>query len=205
MLNCSTLGLLSRAGSHTTLPRSVISRIFFYHQRYKAGGRARMVKVKQIFHLISYLQYPLLLVALGYMAHPYFAGLDTFWQTFWPSVNNALIFSGLAISFSTLQDTTKTQNNFSKKIWESPRKGMLALWMISITTLAFLAVGMYGLYVSKGGIVKEVSFGVLMLGLGYIGLLKTAIEMYEHHRVSAGAADVVDSIDPVLTPRTSSE
>ena len=164
-----------------------------------------MGKVKRIFHLISYLQYPLLLVALGYMAHPYFAGLDTFWQTFWPSVNNALIFSGLAISFSTLQDTTKTQNNFSKKIWENPRKGMLALWVISATTLAFLAVGMYGLYVSKGGIVKEVSFGVLMLGLGYVGLLKTAIEMHEHHRVSPEAADGVDSSVPVPAPPASSQ
>ncbi len=164
-----------------------------------------MGKVKQIFHIISYLQYPLLLVALGYMAQPYFAGLDTFWQTFWPSVNNALIFSGLAISFSTLQDTTKTQNNFSKKIWENPRKGMLALWVISATTLAFLAVGMYGLYVSRGGVVKEVSIGVLMLGLGYVGLLKTAIEMHEHHRVSPEAADGADSSGPVLAPPTSSQ
>jgi hypothetical protein len=162
-----------------------------------------MGKVKRIFHLISYLQYPLLLVALGYMAHPYFAGLDTFWQTFWPSVNNALIFSGLAISFSTLQDTTKTQNNFSKKIWENPRKGMLALWVISATTLAFLVVGMYGLYVSTGGIIKEVSFGVLMLGLGYVGLLKTAIEMHEHHRVSPETADRDDSADPALATPTS--
>lgn len=142
-----------------------------------------MSRIKQIFHFISYLQYPLLLVALGYMVYPYFAGFKTFWETFWPSVNNALIFSGLAISFSTLQDTTKTQNNFSKKIWENPRKGVLALWVISATTLAFLVVGIYGLFVSKGGIVKEVSFGVLMLGLGYVGLLKAAIEMHEHHRI----------------------
>lgn len=147
--------------------------------------------IKRFFHFISYLQYPLLLVALGYMAYPYFAGLKTFGETFWPSVNNALIFSGLAISFSTLQDTTKTQNNFSKKIWENPRKGALALWAISATTLAFLIVGIYGLYVSKGGIVKEVSFGVLMLGLGYVGLLKAAIEMHEHHRIPEGSATSV--------------
>ena len=164
-----------------------------------------MGKAKQIFHLISYLQYPLLLVALGYMAYPYFAGLDTFRQTFWPSVNDALIFSGLAISFSTLQDTTKTQNNVSKKIWEDPRKGALALWTISAITLAFLLVGIYGLYVSKGGILKEVSFGVLMLGLGYVGLLKTAIEMHEHHRVSPAAAERTDSADPVPAAPTSSQ
>ena len=140
-----------------------------------------MGKVKQLFQIISYLQYPLLLVALGYVVYPYFAGFETFWT----SINSALIFSGLAISFSTLQDTTKTQNNFSKKIWEDPRKGMLALMVISGTTLLFLALGMFGFFVSKGGILKEVSFGVLMLGLGYVGLLKAAIEMHEHHRVVA--------------------
>ena len=142
-----------------------------------------MGKVKQLFQTISYLQYPLLLVALGYVVYPYFAGFETFWT----SINSALIFSGLAISFSTLQDITKTQNNFSKKIWEDPRKGMLALMVISGTTLLFLALGMFGFFVSKGGILKEVSFGVLMLGLGYVGLLKAAIEMHEHHRVVATA------------------
>ena len=143
-----------------------------------------MGKVKKLFNAISYLQYPLLLVALGYVVYPYFAGFDAFWT----SINNALIFSGLAISFSTLQDTTKTQNNFSRKIWEDPRKGMLALMVISGTTLVFLVLGIFGFFVSKGGILKEVSFGVLMLGLGYVGLLKVAIEMHDHHRVVARPA-----------------
>ena len=140
-----------------------------------------MGKVKQIFQAISYLQYPLMLAGLGWMVYPYFAGFDTFWT----SLNNALVFMGLGISFSTLQDTTKTQNNFSKKIWEDPRKGMLALMVISGTTLVFLAVGMFGFFLSEGGILKEVSFGTLMLGLGYVGLLKSAIEMHDHHRVVA--------------------
>jgi hypothetical protein len=140
-----------------------------------------MGKVKQIFQVISYLQYPLMLVGLGWMVYPYFAGFDTFWT----SLNNALVFMGLGISFSTLQDTTKTQNNFSRKIWEDPRKGMLALIVISGTTLVFLAVGMFGFFLAEGGILKEVSFGTLMLGLGYVGLLKAAIEMHDHHRVVA--------------------
>ena len=140
-----------------------------------------MGKVKQIFQAISYLQYPLMLAGLGWMVYPYFAGFDTFWT----SLNNALVFMGLGISFSTLQDTTKTQNNFSKKIWEDPRKGMLALMVISGTTLVFLALGMFGYFLSEGGILKEVSFGTLMLGLGYVGLLKSAIEMHDHHRVVA--------------------
>lgn len=140
-----------------------------------------MGKTKQLFHAISYLQYPLILVALGYVAYPIFAGFDTFWA----SVNKALIFCGLAISFSTLQDTTKTQNDFSRKIWQDSRKGAIALSVIAGTTLFFLALGMFGFFVSREGIIKEVSFGTLMLGLGYVGLLKAAIEMHEHHRIPA--------------------
>ena len=43
-----------------------------------------MGKVKPLFQVISYLQYPLLLVALGYMVYPYFAGFDRFWT--WPTM-----------------------------------------------------------------------------------------------------------------------
>lgn len=139
-----------------------------------------MLSIKRFFHSISYLQYPLMAIGLGYMFYPYIAGFDKFW----PSVNSTLVFFGLAISFSTLQDTRKTQNNFSKKIWENPRKGMIALVVIAVTTLLFLVMGMVGFLMTKPGIIKEVSFGTLMLGLGYVGLLKSAVEMHENHRIS---------------------
>lgn len=139
-----------------------------------------MRNMKQLFQAISYLQYPLLLVAMGYMLYPYFAGFDRFW----PAVNDALIFAGLGVGFSTLQDTTKTQNDFSKRIWQDPRKGTIALAAIAAMTLLFLLLGIYGLYVARPGILKEVSFGTLTLGLGYIGMLKAAIEMHEHHRIA---------------------
>lgn len=141
-----------------------------------------MNNVKKLFHPISYVQYPLMLIALFYTFVPYFRGFDVFWQ----SINQALIFAGLAISFSTLQDTTKTQNNFSKKIWEDPKKGSRALMVIFISALAMLAFGLYGFFVAKNGIVKEVAFGTLMLGIGYLGLLKSAIEMFENHRIDTG-------------------
>lgn len=138
-----------------------------------------MNNVNNIFHRISYLQYPLMLVALFHTVVPYFSGFDTFWA----SINQALIFAGLGISFSTLQDTRKTQNDFSKKIWQDPKKGHRAILLIAVSALAMLGFGMYGLYVSRNEIVKEVSFGLLMLGIGYIGLLKSAIEMFENHRL----------------------
>jgi hypothetical protein len=138
-----------------------------------------MNNAKKTFHKISYVQYPLMLMALVYSFIPYIQGFDVFWQ----SINQALIFAGLGISFSSLQDTTKTQNEFSRKIWQSPTKGRRALMLIFITAMFFIALGLYGYFAAKTGIIKEVAFGALMLGIGYIGLLKSAIEMFEHHRV----------------------
>jgi hypothetical protein len=148
-----------------------------------AGKRSRGQgsKVTQWFQVVSYLQYPLMLVALGYILVPYFKGFDAFW----PSVNQALIFAGLGISFSTLQDTSKTQNEMSRKIWQDPKKGKRMLLVMSLTALVLLGTGLYGLMIARDGIVKEVAFGTLMLGISYIGLLKAAIEMHEHHRIDA--------------------
>lgn len=137
-----------------------------------------MNNVKNLFHKISYAQYPLMLIALVYALMPYFQGFSVFWTC----INQALIFAGLGISFSTLQDTSKTQNEVSRKIWESPKKGRRALLFIAISALLMLVSGLYGFLLAKDGIVKEVAFGMLMLGIGYIGLLKSAIEMFENHR-----------------------
>lgn len=136
-------------------------------------------RVAQIFQMVSYLQYPFMLIALGYMVVPLFSGIDQFWS----SVNQALIFAGLGISFSTLQDTRKTQNEISRKVWEDPKKAKLILWMMSLTALILLVAGLYGFLIAKQGIIKEVAFGTLMLGISYVGLLKAAIEMHENHRI----------------------
>ncbi len=118
-----------------------------------------------------------MLISLICTLVPYFKGVELFWQ----SINQALIFAGLGISFSTLQDTRKTQNEFSRKIWQSRKKGSRALWMIFVTALVLVFIGLYGFLLAQSGVVKEVAFGALMLGIGYIGLLKSAIEMFENH------------------------
>ena len=76
------------------------------------------MKVKSAFQIISYAQYPLMLIAAFFVIKPYINGLEFLKENpniFFLNYNNALIFFGLGIGFSTLQDTTKTQNNFSKK------------------------------------------------------------------------------------------
>ena len=70
----------------------------------------------KFFQKISYLQYPMMLIAMYFAIKPYTyifeAGMENQDKMF-ADLNSLLIFMGLGISFSTLQDTTKTQNKFS--------------------------------------------------------------------------------------------
>jgi len=142
-----------------------------------------MKRVRHIFHKISYLQYAFNLAAVFYMVKFYYrllvtGGLDAALS----DINKGLMFMGIAISFSTLQDFTKTQNNFSKRIWESRRKGKVAIIVIIALTLVCMIFGLLGLFRSNTSGLQEVSLGFIVLGMGTIGLLKVAVEMYEHHR-----------------------
>ena len=47
----------------------------------------------------------------------------------------------------------------------------------------FALVGLIGAYRSENTIVNQLSLGLVAFGLGMVGLLKTAIEMREHHRL----------------------
>ena len=90
---------------------------------------------------------------------------------------------GLGISFATLQDTTKTQNKMSKKIWEHPRKGKILILIMSLTTLFLMIIGLLSYFSSTNIKLKELSIGIIILAIGLIGMLKSAIEMFENHRI----------------------
>ncbi len=139
---------------------------------------------KKFFHTISYLQYPLMLVALYFVIQPYLGGIDSAFDDFGKvlqGINKTFIFMGLGISFSTLQDTTKTQNEFSRKVWEDPKKSRRFLIMLSISILIILSFGVFAYFSSSDSAIKEVSFGAIVLGIGMVGMLKSAIEMADYH------------------------
>ncbi len=57
---------------------------------------------KTLFHYISYLQYPLMLIAMVLVFKPYFYGLEYLKENpdiIFQSLNSALIFMGLGVSF----------------------------------------------------------------------------------------------------------
>ena len=143
------------------------------------------MKIKLLFHYISYVQYPLMLVALFFAFKPYLNGLEVNNEKIdliFRSLNNMLIFMGLGISFSTLQDTTKTQNKISRKIWENPKKGKITILIISLFILFLITIGLISYFSANDSKLKELSIGIIILGIGLIGMLKTTIEMFENHR-----------------------
>ena len=140
---------------------------------------------KSTFHYISYLQYPLILIALYFALSPYMMGMEKLRENpdlIFENLNNLLIFMGLAVSFSSLQDTTKTQNNFSKKIWENPKNGKITIITMSVMIMLILIMGLIGYLNVNNGILKNLAVGLIVLGLGMFGFLKATIEMFENHR-----------------------
>ena len=150
-----------------------------------------IMNFKTFFHYISYLQYPLMLVGLYFALIPYLQGMEQLKQNpdfISQSLNTVLIFMGLSVSFSSLQDTSKTQNKVSKKIWQDPRKGKIMIVLMSLMILFFLISGLVGYFVLEFGILKDLSIGIIVFGLGMFGLLKAAIEMFENHRLDKNSA-----------------
>lgn len=144
-----------------------------------------MSNAKQVFHILSYLQYPMLLFVIYFSVEPYLSenleGEDKLITTL-GSINNMLIFAGLALSFSTLQDTTKTSLKFEKTIWENPKKGKLFIFTLSALSILALGFGLFAYFITNNIYIQEVAFGIIVLGIGFLGFVKTAIEVFDNHR-----------------------
>lgn len=125
-------------------------------------------------------------IALFYAFKPYVVGFDTIWVNY----NFMLIFGGLGVSLSTLQDTSKTQNQFSKRVWENPKKGKLMLGLMASMALSLILLGLFGMYLSTSEIIQQLAIGTIVFGIGLIGLLKAALEMFENHRLDGKSTDV---------------
>ena len=122
----------------------------------------------KIFAVISYLQYPVMLVGL------YF----TFIQDF----DKMLIFMGLGVGFATLEDPSKTHTKLDKIVFEHPKMGKIFLGFLSIMTLLAIGYGAFGYLFFENEKTKNLSIGFVVFGIGMIGLLKTGAELFENHR-----------------------
>lgn len=135
----------------------------------------------RFFHLISYLQYPILVCAF-YFYLPFIQALLRQELDF-ESLDYFLIMLGVSLSFSTLQDTTKTQNKLSRKVWENPKIGKIFLIVVSISTFSMIFSGLLLMILPIESALKDVAVGITILGVGFLGILKAGVEMFENHRL----------------------
>lgn len=136
-----------------------------------------MKNTTKFFHILSYLQYPIMLIAVYFSLRPYINGFETVFE----DLNKVLMFMGLGISFSTLQDTSKTQNKISLTVYQNPTYARLFFIFVCAVIILLISVGLLGLFELSKPIFQELSLGTLVLGIGMIGLLKAVSEMIENH------------------------
>lgn len=143
-----------------------------------------MKNINQIFHNLSYVQYPLLLIGLFLVVKPFFKGFDYLSsnpETLFRTYNYALLFFGLTLSFASLQDSRKTSLKYEKKIWRNQKSAKVIILFTLITIIIFLTAGLWG-FIAKESLIKEFSYGSIVLAIGLLGYLKLQIEIFENHR-----------------------
>lgn len=151
----------------------------------------RHLPAREVFQRISYLQYPALFAAMAYAVGAGMAAVSvgrTGWAPVLDGWNHMLLYAGIGIGLSSLQDPRRTQNTLSLRVWRDPRKGRWMLVLIAFYALAAMALGLLGAHAAAGTAVQQLALGLLAFGLGMVGLLKTAIEMREHHRLDRNPA-----------------
>jgi hypothetical protein len=151
---------------------------------------------RDVFQVVSYLQYPMLLAALGYAIKSAIAMVSSRGEAASPAYgdwNYMLLYAGIGIGLSSLQDPRKTQNEVSRKVWQDPRKGRWMLALLAAYAFGAIATGLTGAYLADDTALSELSLGLLAVGMGMLGLLKTAIEMREHHRLDKNPAAEMDT------------
>ncbi len=149
------------------------------------------MSVRDVFQGVSYLQYPALLVAVGYAVKAVLSVAATGaegWSPVFDDANYVLLYAGVGIGLSSLQDPARTQNEVSRRVWQDPRKGRWMLALLAFYALGAMVVGLAGAYLADSTVVNQLSLGLVAFGLGMVGLLKTAIEMREHHRLDRQSA-----------------
>lgn len=143
-----------------------------------------MKNIRQIFHLLSYLQYPLVLIAFFLLVKPLFRGFD--YLTVHPdylfdAYSNALMLFGVTLSFSALQDPRRTLLQFEKKIWRSPQKAKRQLLITLVTAFLFFISGLLG-FMAVENFKKDFAYASIVLAIGILGYLKFQLDVFDTHK-----------------------
>ena len=144
-----------------------------------------MEKYKRLFHYLSFIQYPFLLIGLYYSYKPLLFDDGEIWNDF----NFCLTFIGIGISFSSLADISR-KSKLSKKLFRNKKfiKGFFIYLIILV--LIIMASGIFCLFFTKIKPLNDLAIGILVFGIGVIGILRMTIEAVEINNESTTANTV---------------
>lgn len=141
-----------------------------------------MDKTFRVFHYVSFLQYPFLIAALYYSYKPIIIGIDSFEKAeLIANYNLVLLFFGIAFSFTSLADITK-RTKLGDKIFGKPKNAKRWLIYVCALILITFALAIYTLFFPADEMLKELSIGLFVFGIGIVGLLRMNLEIIKTYQ-----------------------
>lgn len=131
-----------------------------------------MDKVIKIFHWLSYIKYPILIIGIYYFYTPILFEN----QNLLESYNNGLIFLGLGMGLDSLKDYGKL-TWLDKQVYHKPEIAKYYFIFIGFVFTGFIIFGVIGYFSSEVSVLKELSIGFIVFGLGSLGVLKAGIQV----------------------------
>lgn len=138
-----------------------------------------MTKVLTVFHYLSFIKYPLLLLALYFVYWPIISGNAPVPK----DLNNGLIFMGIGVGLDSLKDYRKL-NWLDRQVLHKPKRAKYYFIVIGLIILSFIVMGLQGYFSAEDHTLKDVSMGLLIFGIGMIGFLKTGLEVTKNYMES---------------------
>ncbi|MEM9299133.1 MAG: hypothetical protein AAF149_15000 [Bacteroidota bacterium] len=135
-----------------------------------------MEKLIRIFHYLSLIKYPIMLIGLYYCYRPILFDDSSFFQ----DINLGLIFIGLGIGLDSLKDYGKL-NWLDKKVLHKPKIAKYYFIIFGLIILGLICIGIKNYLSTDDSKLKELSIGFIVVGIGLIGLLKSGIEATKNY------------------------
>lgn len=132
----------------------------------------------RVFHYISFIKYPILLLALFFAYRPIFnEQVEAVAQ-----LNTSLILMGLGLGLDSLKDYTKL-NWLDRQVFHRPKAAKVYLIILALIIFSIIILGVTEYFSTTDSKLKELSIGMIVFGIGAIGFLKSGIQ---------AAKDVID-------------
>jgi len=103
-------------------------------------------------------------------------------------INIGLIFMGIALSFSSLANKRK-KSKIGEKVFGSERNTKIWLIYLIVLFFALLGLGLYSMLKANNEALQNMATGLIVLGIGVIGLLKSSMDIAHYYQVELPKED----------------